>query len=63
MINPNEKLEITTTGYLPQFRGNTSKYYNADFFVISASLKKIYLNKYARKDYKAALHPFKARVT
>ena len=31
MINPNEKLEITTTGYLPQFRGNTSRYYNADF--------------------------------
>ena len=62
MINPNEKLEITATEYLPQIRCNTSRYYNADFFVISASLKKIYLNKYARKDYKAALHLFKAEV-
>lgn len=63
MINPNEKLEITATGYLPQFSGNIPKYCNANFFVISASLKKIYLNKYARKDYKAALHLFKAEVT
>lgn len=62
MINPNEKLEITTTGYLPQFRGNTSKYYNADFFAPTVRLKKMYLNKYARKDYKAALHLFKAEV-
>ena len=62
MINPNEKLEITVTEHLPQLRGNTSRYYNADFFVISAILKKIYLNKYARKDYKAALHLFKAEV-
>lgn len=62
MININQKLEITTTGYFPQFNGNISKYYNANFFIISASLKKIYLNKYARKDYKAALHLFKAEV-
>ena len=62
MINPNEKLEITTTDYFPQLRCNTSKYYNADFFVFSASLKKVYLDKYARKDYKAALHLFKAEV-
>ena len=40
MINQNEKLKITTTGYLPQFIGIATKYYNADFFVISASLKK-----------------------
>ena len=63
MINPNEKLKITITGYLPQVVLGDSKYYNADFFVISASFKKIYLNKYARKDYKAALHLFKAEVT
>lgn len=62
MINTTEKLEITTTGYLPQFSGEPYRYCNADFFVISASLKKIYLNKYARKDYKAALHLFKADV-
>ena len=62
MINPNEKLEITTTGYLPQFYCKPYGYCNANFFIISASLKKIYLNKYARKDYKAALHLFKAEV-
>ncbi len=62
MINLNQKLEITTTGYLPQLNGNISKYDNANFFIISASLKKIYLNKYARKDYKSALHLFKAEV-
>ena len=62
MINPNEKLEITITGYLPQVDGDANRYCDTDFFVISASLKKIYLNKYARKDYKAALHLFKAEV-
>ena len=62
MINPNKKLEIAVTGYLPQVDGDASRYCDTDFFVISASLKKIYLNKYARKDYKAALHLFKAEV-
>ena len=60
MINQNEKLEITTTGYLPQFNGNIYKYYNANFFVISESLKKIYLNKYANKKYQFTINPFKA---
>ena len=62
MINLNEIIEITTTGYFPQFDGKTYRYCDGGFFVISVSLKKMYLNKYARKDYKVALHLFKAEV-
>ena len=62
MINLNEIIEITATGYLTQFSGNTSKYYNADFFVILASLKKIYLNKYATKGYYIDKQSFKVVI-
>ena len=62
MINPNEKLKITTTGYITQIDGKPHKYYNADFFVTVRRLKRMYENEYVGKGYHSAILPFKART-
>ena len=62
MINPTEVIEITATGYLPQFVFGDYKYDNSDFFVTVVRLKKMYQNKYARKNYTRTLNPFKVKV-
>ena len=59
MINPTEVIEITSTGYLPQFVLGDYKYDNLDFFITEARLEEIYIMKYDGKDYHHSLHPFK----
>lgn len=61
MINPTEVIEITATGYLPQFVLGDYKYDNSDFFITEARLEEIYIMKYDGKDYQHSLHPFKVR--
>ncbi len=62
MININKRIKITVTGYVPQFRrGLTAKYHNANFYRPKMSIEKMYLNKYAGRDYSCAIHSFKAR--
>ena len=62
MININKIVKITVTRYRPQFRGLlTAKYHGADFYRPEMSIEKMYLNKYAGRDYSCAIHSFKAR--
>ena len=64
MVDLTKLIEITASGYLPQFRGGTvrhSKYYNTQFYTTTVHLKDIYLIKYASKEYNSTLDPFKAR--
>ena len=62
MINPTEVIEMTTTAYVSQFVYGVSKYYNSDFFVSEVRLKIMFQNKYVKKDYQSAIHPFKVVV-
>ena len=62
MINLTGVIEITTTGYLPQFVLGDYKYDNADCIVTQARLKEIYIMKYDGKDYQNSVHPFKVEV-
>ena len=62
MINLTERIEITATLYKTQFNCKTYKYYNSIFYSTTVNLKDMYIIKYARKDYRAALHLFKAEV-
>ena len=61
MINPTEVIEITSTGYLPQFVLGDYKYDNSDFFITPARLEEIYIIKYIGKHRQSALNPFKVR--
>ena len=62
MINPTEVIEITSTGYLPQFVFGDYKYDNLDFLITEARLEEIYIIKYIGKHRKSALNPFKVKV-
>lgn len=58
MINLNQKAEITITGYLSQVEDYVSMWCYTDFIVETIPLKKVYINKYAKKDYFCTLHAF-----
>ena len=62
MINLTKRIEIAVTEYITQIDGKPHKYYNADFFVTVVRLKKMYENKYARKDCIFAIQQFKVRM-
>ena len=62
MINPTEVIEITATGYLPQFVLGDYKYDNSDFYVSTALLKEMYLIKYTGDYCGSVLNSFKARI-
>ena len=55
-------MEIVIIGYITQMGFKPHKYYNADFFVTTIRLKRMYENEYAGKDYHSAIQPFKART-
>ena len=59
MININKQVEATAPAYIPQLKCKDSEYYNTKFYITTASLEKMYLNKYKRRDYQAILNPFK----
>ena len=62
MIKPNEVIEITATGYLPQLVLCDYKCDNSVFFITPARLEEIYIIKYIGKHRQSDLNPFKARI-
>lgn len=62
MINKHQKIRMTAIEYVPQFRNGASRYYRADFYVSTVLVKKMFLNKYAAKDYQCPLHTFKVKL-
>ena len=61
MINPAEIIEITETGYLPQFVLGDYKYDNSDFLITPIRLEKMCVKKYDGKHRQSAIYPFKVR--
>ena len=62
MINKNQKIRMTATEYVPQFHGGASRYYRADFCVSTVLVEKMFLNKYAVKDYQGVVNAFKVAL-
>ena len=65
MIDITKQIEITASGYLPQFRGGTVRhceYYNTKFFVNTVSLEKMYLQKYKKRYYHSPINTFKVVI-
>lgn len=62
MINKHQRIRMTVTKYVPQFHGGASRYYRADFYVSAVLVKKIFLNKYAVKDYQGVVNAFKVEL-
>lgn len=62
MINEHQRIRITATEYVPQFHGGASRYYRADFYVSTVLVKKMFLNKYAVKDYQGMVNAFKVKL-
>ena len=59
MIDLTKLIEITASGYLPQFMGGTVRYCNTHFYVTIGSLPQMYTNQYYRTDSRSTIHPFK----
>ena len=59
MINLTQKIKMIAIEYRPQCPSISQRHYNPDCFEKKTSLSKVYLNKYAKKDYRSPLHPFK----
>ncbi len=49
MINPNQIIDMTTTGYRPQFVFQPDRYYNAALHVATVYLEKMYIDSYNRR--------------
>ena len=62
MINKNHTIRMTASEYVPQFYWKACKYYHADFYTSTVHVKKMFLNKYAIKDYAGTLHAFKVKL-
>lgn len=59
MINKHQRIRMTATEYVPQFHCGASRYYRADFYVSTVLVEKMFLNKYAVKDYQGMVNAFK----
>lgn len=62
MINKNQKIIMTATEYVPQFHCRASRHYRADFYVSTVLVEKMFLNKYAVKDYQGIVNVFKVEL-
>lgn len=63
MINLNKQVEAIAPAYIPQIHSKACKYYDTKFFRTTASLEKMYLNKYKRRDYQDIVNPFKILIS
>lgn len=61
MINKHQRIKMTATEYVPQFHGRASRYYRADFYVSTVLVEKMFLNKYAVKDYQGVVNAFEVK--
>lgn len=62
MINTNQKIRMTAIEYVPQFHCGASRYYRADFYVSTVLVEKMFLNKYAVKDYQGMVNALKVQL-